>query len=76
MRFNIFKNSRVDAQVGYLLDTYDDALRKKTEQYWRTTIANEVFNSCPYITKDNPYACEECYEYYEFIISKVGPSHG
>lgn len=42
MRFNIFRNRNLDAQVGYLMDSYDQAVRHATEQYWRDVIAEEV----------------------------------
>lgn len=73
MRLNIFKNRRVDAQVAYLLDTYDQALRNRTEQYWRKTIAEEIYDSCP--ENDDGYPCEDCFEFYEFVMSKVRISH-
>ena len=48
-RFNIFCNPFIEAQVGYLLDTYDAALRKQTEEYWRQTIAREIIETFPYM---------------------------
>lgn len=41
-RLNIFRNHNIDAQVGYLMDAYDQGLRKQTETYWRDTIAAEI----------------------------------
>lgn len=75
MRFNIFRNKHVDAQVGYLLDTMIDARRNETEAYWRKTIAEEIYDSCPDINDKNPYPCEECFEFYEFVMSKIKPDH-
>ena len=42
MRFNIFRNPLIDVQVSMLMDTFDDSIRKQTENYWRNTIAKEV----------------------------------
>lgn len=47
-RFNIFRNPFVDSQVTFLLDTYDQAIRNQTEQYWRSKIAGEVLTKFPY----------------------------
>jgi hypothetical protein len=56
MRLNIFRNPTIDAQVGYLVDTYQDALRNQTRDYWTEKISMEIakiimerisdFNSC------------------------------
>lgn len=43
----------------------------KSEKYWRKTIAQEIYDSCPEINNNNPYPCEDCYEFYEFVMSKV-----
>jgi hypothetical protein len=45
MKFNIFRNSFIDAQVGYLLDSMVDARRKETEQYWRNKLQKEFQES-------------------------------
>lgn len=45
MRINIFRNPHIDAQVGYLLDSMIDARRKETEEYWRSTITDEIKKS-------------------------------
>lgn len=50
MKFNIFRNPFIDAQVSMLMDCYDDALRKQTEQYWRSKIAGEVLTTFPNMT--------------------------
>lgn len=42
MKFNIFRNPFVDAQVGMLLGSFDDGIRKQTESYWRDTISKEI----------------------------------
>jgi hypothetical protein len=38
MKFNIFRNPNIDAQVGYLIDSYQDALRNQTRDYWTEKI--------------------------------------
>ena len=48
MRFNIFRNPFVDAQVGMLLGSFDDSIRNQTEQYWREKISQEII---VYVTK-------------------------
>lgn len=52
-RFNIFRNPFIDAQVSMLMDSYDHALRKQTEQYWRSKIAGEVLTAFPNMTNIN-----------------------
>ena len=42
MKFNIFRNPFVDVQVGMLLSSFDDGIRKQTESYWRDTISKEI----------------------------------
>lgn len=42
MKLNIFRNPFVDSQVGLLLESYDDRLRRQTESYWRNKIASEI----------------------------------
>lgn len=42
MKFNIFRNPYVDAQVGMLLGSFDDSVRNQTEQYWRDKISQEI----------------------------------
>jgi hypothetical protein len=32
----------VDVQVGMLLSSFDDGIRKQTESYWRDTISKEI----------------------------------
>jgi hypothetical protein len=49
MNFNIFRNPFIDTQVSMLMDTFDDALRKQTEQYWRSKIAGEILTAFPYM---------------------------
>jgi hypothetical protein len=41
MRFNIFRNPHVDAQVGMLLGSFDQSIRNQSEDYWRKEIAKE-----------------------------------
>jgi len=41
MRFNIFRNPFIDAQVGYLMDIMVDARRQETEEYWRGVLEKE-----------------------------------
>lgn len=48
MRFNIFRNPFVDAQVSMLLGSFDDGIRNQTEQYWREKISQEIIT---YVTK-------------------------
>lgn len=55
-KFNIFRNPFIETQVGYLLDAYDDGLRKQTEEYWRTKIAGEVLTKFPYAANINVIA--------------------
>lgn len=54
-RFNIFRNPIIDTQVSMLMDTFDLALRRQTEEYWRNEIARQIFNRCP----DVP-VCDDC----------------
>ena len=61
-KFNIFRNS------------IDSALAKQTEQYWRDKISEDIYNSCPYV-KRGGYPCEECYDFYEFVLYKREPDH-
>jgi len=42
VKFNIFRNPFVDVQVGMLLSSFDDGIRKQTESYWRDTISKEI----------------------------------
>jgi hypothetical protein len=44
MKINIFRNPSIDAQVGYLIDSYENSLRKQTEDYWRKVIEKEYEN--------------------------------
>jgi len=50
VKFNIFRNPFVDAQVSMLMDSYDNAQRKQTEQYWRSKIAGEILSAFPNMT--------------------------
>lgn len=61
-RFNIFRNS------------IDSALAKQTEQYWRDKISEDIYNSCSYV-KRGGYPCEECYDFFEFVLYKREPDH-
>lgn len=74
MRFNIFRNKRIDAQVSYLMDNFDSAIAKQTEQYWREKISEEIYKSCSAV-KRGGYPCEECYDFYEFVLYKREPDH-
>jgi hypothetical protein len=42
VKFNIFRNPIIDAQVGYLIDGYQDALRNQTKDYWTEQVRNEI----------------------------------
>lgn len=42
MRLNIFRNPHIDAQVGYLVDAHQDALRNQTKNYWTEKISQEI----------------------------------
>ena len=68
MRFNIFRNPFIDAQAAYLMDNFDQAVRNQTEDYWRKTIADEIYYSCPDTEHGAP--CEDCYDVVEFILTK------
>ena len=46
MRFNIFRNPHVDAQVGMLLGSFDQAIRNQSEDYWREEIVKEINKLC------------------------------
>ena len=61
-KFNIFRNS------------IDSALAKQTEQYWRDKISEEIYKSCSNV-KRGGYPCEECYDFYEFVLYKREPDH-
>lgn len=41
MNLNIFRNPFIDAQVGYLVDNFDQAVRNSTEEYWRGVLEKE-----------------------------------
>jgi hypothetical protein len=47
IKLNIFRNPYIDAQIGYFMDNFDQAVRNQTEDYWRNTIADEVLQRCP-----------------------------
>lgn len=55
MRLNIFRNPFIDAQVSMLVGSFDDSVRRQTEDYWRNEIASEVIRRCT----DTP-TCEDC----------------
>lgn len=57
MRFNIFRNPFVDSQVTFLLDTYDQALRNQTEEYWRDKIINEILQRIEKMPKEDGGYC-------------------
>jgi hypothetical protein len=61
-KFNIFRSS------------IDSALAKQTEQYWRDKISEDIYKSCLYV-KRGGYPCEECYDFYEFVLYKREPDH-
>jgi hypothetical protein len=69
MRLNIFRNPAIDAQVGYLIDSYQDALRKQTEEYWRNKITEEFINACPDF-RETGVPCIDCIEDIEIILGK------
>ena len=74
MKFNIFRNPFVDNQVKYLMDSFDGGMRKQTEDYWRRTIAEEIYDACPSVNKSG-YPCEECHEFYEFVLYRNKTAH-
>ena len=53
MRFNIFRNPFVDAQVSMLLGSFDDGIRKQTEQYWRDKISQEIVDYAATVGPEN-----------------------
>ena len=53
MRFNIFRNPYVDAQVNMLLSSFDDGIRNQTEEYWRDKIAQEIVDYAATIGPEN-----------------------
>lgn len=63
MRFNIFRNRSMDAQVGYLLDSFDQAVRNKTEEYWRNVIAEEIKDYAEDLLADIDYDYGQGNEY-------------
>ena len=73
-RFNIFRNRNIDTQVSYLLQSFEDGLNRQTEDYWRKTIAEQIYDACPSAGKSG-YPCEECHEFYEFVLYKKQTSH-
>lgn len=73
-RFNIFRNKLADVQVKYLMDNFDSAIAKQTEQYWREKISEEIYNSCSSVRRGG-YPCEECYDFYEFVLYKKQTDH-
>jgi hypothetical protein len=71
---NRIRNSFSDVQVKYLMDNFDDAVRNQTEDYWRKTIAEQIYDACPSVNKSG-YPCEDCYEFYEFVRYRKETSH-
>jgi hypothetical protein len=47
VKINIFRNPFIDSQVGYLIDSYENGLRKQTESYWRNKLADEILELSP-----------------------------
>ena len=47
----------MDSQVTFLLDTYDQAVRNQTEEYWRQTIVNEILQRIEDIPKEDGGYC-------------------
>lgn len=56
------------------MNNFDDQAKELTEKYWRNTIANEIYESCP-STKNGGYPCEECHDFYEFVLYKIDTAH-
>ena len=54
-KFNIFRNPFIDAQVSMLMGSFDDAVRRQTEEYWRNEIAIQILDRCP----ERP-VCDQC----------------
>lgn len=71
---NIFRNPFIEAQVGYLLDAYDDGLRKQTEEYWRQTIVNEVLQRIESMPKEDGGYCHVVHHC--DVIELIGLSRG
>ena len=71
---NRFRNRLAETQKNYVIDNFDDVVRSQTEEFWRITIANEIYKSCPSVRRGK-YPCEECYEMYEFVMHGKQTSH-
>lgn len=69
MKFNIFRNPFVDSQVAMLMGSFDDAVRRQTEEYWRNEIAIQILDRCP----DTP-TCDDCLLTASFV--RRGSSQG
>ena len=53
MKLNIFRNPFIDAQVKFILDAFDDVKKRETEDYWRTTIVNEILERIESMGKED-----------------------
>lgn len=73
-RFNIFRNPIIDTQVSMLMDTFDLALRRQTEEYWRTVIVNEILERVENMPKEDGgycYVVHHC-----DVVELIGLSRG
>ena len=57
MKLNIFRNPFIDAQVKFILDAFDDVKKQETEDYWRTTIVNEILQRIESMGKEDGGYC-------------------
>ena len=57
MKLNIFRNPFIDAQVKFILDAFDDVKKRETEDYWRTTIVNEILQRIESMGKEDGGYC-------------------
>jgi hypothetical protein len=67
INLNIFRNPFIDSQVGYLIDSYENGLRKQTESYWRNTIANELLEFGAKIESNIPNTSAEIHHGEEML---------
>jgi len=67
INLNIFRNPFIDAQIGYLIDSYEGGLRKQTESYWRETIANDILKFGAKIESNLPNTSAEIHHGEEML---------
>lgn len=77
MRLNVFRNPFIDAQVSMLMGTLDDARRRETEAYWRTTIVNEILDRIHTLPKEDGGYCHTVHycDVIELIELSKGKHH-